>query len=73
MTKKPTQHEPMREPKGSRHPSGQPRRMQKHGVSTRIRVPFDGRLSPGLQPRGLTHAVGFHVPFIGGDESVFDD
>ncbi len=51
-------HRPMQQPKGRAHPSGMPLHTQRRGVASRIRVP-DGPLSPGLQRRGLTEAIGF--------------
>lgn len=55
-------HEPMR-PKGRSHPSGRPIRPT-HIVGRSIwRIPDDGPVTPRLQKRHDTYAVGFTATF----------
>ena len=47
------------EPKARAHPSGKPQPSGQWDTETKARVPYSGRLSPGLQQQGLAHAIGF--------------
>ena len=64
-------HKPIQPPQ-NRHPSGRPVVRERRGVLSRVRLPNDGPLTPGLRNADLPEAIGFLHDIVSPDDDDED-